>query len=213
MVSDALIIIMITILASLAVIWYFAMRRRLARFMRDFTLELERVFKPKDKTYHLLGYLVGYRAVYSLEDGSTVYVLFTTAPVLSLFYYPIAKLLRREDEVTLSLNPKRGKVKCELHALLEGKVRLRRIVVEDLKKRYKKVNKAEVKSRWGVYEVYYEDPCNPNTVSRIANTTRFPIYRLSAYKGDNLISITSRADVKTLKELRNTLYEFASEVM
>ncbi|MDM7275022.1 MAG: hypothetical protein P3X22_002715 [Thermoprotei archaeon] len=208
MISEPLLILLLTLLASAMVIWYFVNRRRLVRFIKEFTVELERVFKPKDKTYHLLGYLVGYRAVYVLEDGSRAHILFTTAPILSLLYYPIAKLLKREHEVTITINPYRRKVACEMHAFIKGKPRLERVVFKDLKSRAKRLSRAELKSRWGVYEVYYEDNCDINIVLQLVNSSVYPIYKLSAYKDDNIVSLTSKADAKTLKELRDTLYRF-----
>ncbi|MEM0478720.1 MAG: hypothetical protein QXS16_00195, partial [Pyrobaculum sp.] len=85
------------VISVASVMWYFRERKKILKLMRDFVVELEEVFKPVDKTYTLLGYLVGFRAVYKLHNGDQLYVLFTTAPRYAFLYLPFVKLLGRED--------------------------------------------------------------------------------------------------------------------
>ncbi|MEM0025161.1 MAG: hypothetical protein QXV41_01130, partial [Zestosphaera sp.] len=73
------------IASAISVIWYFRGRRKMLKFIKEFTDELERELRPADKEYVLLGYLVGYRAKYKLEDGRNAYILLTTAPRHSFF--------------------------------------------------------------------------------------------------------------------------------
>ncbi|MEM2212079.1 MAG: hypothetical protein QW114_02660 [Candidatus Nezhaarchaeales archaeon] len=89
-------------LALASVPWYFRMRRRIA-LMKKVTEDLEKTLKPKDKEYVLLGYLVDYKAKYTLNGGDKVYVVFTTAPKHSMLYYPILKAFKRKDRLTLAI--------------------------------------------------------------------------------------------------------------
>ncbi|MCS7099561.1 MAG: hypothetical protein NZ925_04385, partial [Sulfolobales archaeon] len=100
---DLIVITSMSVLAVASVVWYFRMRRKMLVLMKKVTEDLEKSFKPVDKAYVLLGYLVGYRAKYDLENGDKVYILLTTAPRHSILYYPIARALKRTDRLEVAI--------------------------------------------------------------------------------------------------------------
>jgi len=209
---DAILILVVVILAVASVVWYFRMRRRMIRFLRDFTVELEEVFKPRDKEYMLLGYLVGYKATYKLRDGSRAYILLTTTPRHSLFYYPIAAILGREDRVEIALQPSRGRVLREAHAVRRGEYRLKLVLRKDLGEELAKLNTSTVNTQNGVYELYYENPEDVNLILEIINDRSIPVYKLSAYKKQNLVEIVSRAELGKVKYLYEKLRYYMERV-
>lgn len=99
---DYLALIVISILAIASVLWFFRKRRELIMFLKEVTVTLEEYFKPVDKTYTWLGYLVGYEARYELPRGDKVYILLTTTPRHVFFYLPVLILLKRRDRIRSS---------------------------------------------------------------------------------------------------------------
>jgi hypothetical protein len=148
----------LVVASSASVIWYFRARRKILRFIKEFTEELEKELRPSDKEYVLLGYLVGYRARYKLEDGRNVYVLLTTTPKHSLFYYPIARALGREDRVTIMLELAGRNVLRDLHAVRKNESRLLNVLLRDLGERAGRLNRTVLETSKGDYEVFYEEP-------------------------------------------------------
>lgn len=188
-----------------AALWYFRVRKKMIKFMKDFTEELERELRPRDKEYTLLGYLVGYRAVYELDEGRRAYVLLTTAPRYSFFYYPVAKALRHEDRVTIMLELSRRSVLRDLHAVRKGEFRLMNTLEKDLGDRLKNLSKTLLNTAKGVYEVLYEEPKDVDLLNKIINTNPEPVYKLSAYKGLNAVEIVSRPELGSVRELLESL--------
>lgn len=171
---DAIAISALMVLTTITVVWYFRMRRRMLRFLKDFTVKLEEILKPRDKEYHLLGYLVGYKALFKLSDGSRVYVLLTTTPRHSLIYYIVARALKREDRVTIALEPSRRKVIKEVHAVRDGEAKLKYVLNRDLGDELSKLSVSKVNTRWGYYEIYYEDPKDVDMLLSIINDEKSP---------------------------------------
>jgi len=193
------------IASSASVIWYFRARRRMLRFIKEFTDELEKKLRPSDKEYVLLGYLVGYRARYKLEDGRNVYVLLTTAPRHSLFYYPIAKALGREDRVTIMLELAGRSVLRDLHAVRKSESRLLKVLLKDLEKRAERLSRATVKTSKGDYEVFYEEPRDLDLIRKIIDLRTKPLLKLSAYKDHNAVEVVSKAELGSVNELLESL--------
>lgn len=76
---------------------------------RDFASALARVleegFQPRTTSYRNIGGVVGYHFTYELnEPYRQVEGTMTFFPRHTLFYYPIARLLKREDELRLSIS-------------------------------------------------------------------------------------------------------------
>ena len=63
---------LMSFLSVAMIVWYFRERRELIRFISDVIKELEDVFKPTDKVYELLGYLVGFKARFKLGRSSNM---------------------------------------------------------------------------------------------------------------------------------------------
>ncbi len=200
------------ILTTATVVWYFRIRKKMLQFLKEFTVRLEEVLKPKDKEYRLLGYLVGYKAFFTLSDGSKAYVLLTTAPKFSLIYYPIAKALKHEDRVAIALEPSKRKVVKEVHAVKVGEARLKAILSKDLREGLSKLNMTKVNVRWGSYEIFYEDPKDVDLLIDVLNNEILPIYKISAYKDLNLTEVVSKAEVDKIEYLYERLREYTKRV-
>lgn len=192
----------VLIVVSVAsVVWYFRARRKMLRFIKEFTDELERELKPTDKEYVLLGYLVGYRARYKLEDGKKAYVLLTTVPRHALLYYPIAKALRHEDRVTVMLELAGRSVLRELHAVKKNEPRILKVLLRDLGSQTEKLSRTTIKTAKGDYEVFYEEPRDLDLINKIIDSKTKPVIKLSAYKNLNAVEVVSKAELGSVREL------------
>ena len=105
----------IVILSSLAVLWFFQMRRLLIRRMRLVIGLLERILKPRDQNYTLLGYLVGFRAEYRLrsEKVPRAWALYMIPPHHVLLYVPVILAAGKKERLELTFRlsrPPRGEV-------------------------------------------------------------------------------------------------------
>lgn len=191
--------------STISVIWYFRARRKMLKFIKEFTDELERELRPVDKEYVLLGYLVGYRARYKLEGGRKAYILLTTAPRHAFFYYLIARTLGREDRVTIMLELTGRSVLRELHAVKRGESRALSVLLRDLGSQAEKLNKTTMKTSKGDYEVFYEEPRDLDLINKIIDSRPRPIIKLSAYKNLNAVEVVSRAELGSVSELLESL--------
>lgn len=191
--------------SSVSVIWYFRARRKMLKFIKEFTNELERELRPTDKEYVLLGYLVGYRARYKLEDGKRAYILLTTAPRYAFFYYPIARALKHEDRVTIMLELTGRIVLRELHAVKKEDTRTLNVLLRDLESQATKLSRTTVKTSKGDYEVFYEEPRDLDLISKIIDSRNKPIIKLSAYKNLNAVEVISKAELGSVNELLGSL--------
>ena len=205
---DFIIIMALFIIAVYSVTWYFLVRRKTIVFIRDYTKKLEELIKPRDKEYIILGYLVGYRAVYTLNDDSKVYVLLTTAPKLSLFYYPIAKLLRREDRVTIAIKPSTRWITRELHAISRKEHKLKEIVLRDLGEDINHLKNTTMNIKNEEYEIYYEDSEDLPFLVKTISKTEIPVYKVSIYKKQNLLLLTTKASIENIEETYSILLEY-----
>ncbi len=216
---DYLAVVLLSFLAVASVVWYFRMRRKTLVLMKAVTEELEKIFKPVDKTYVLLGYLVGYRAKYELESGDRVYVLFTTAPRHSILYYPIAKALKRTDRLEIALESLRRYVTRDVHAVLARDSRSHAVLLRDLESKREVISRRSIETPKGEYVVYYEDSGDLELVERLLNATELRVYRLSAFAKNNLVELATEiregkvADaVRILRELSRSVGRGGSPV-
>jgi len=109
-----LLVYLAVVLGGLAALWFFTVRRDLIRRMKRVVEILEEELRPRDKSYTLLGYLVGFRAVYRsprIRGVDTAWALYTQPPRHVLLYLPLLHLYgaRERLELTLRLSrPPRG---------------------------------------------------------------------------------------------------------
>lgn len=212
MVIEVIALSVLMVMSAVSVIWYFRVRRRMLKFIKEFTNELERELRPADKEYTLLGYLVGYRAKYKLEDGRNAYVLLTTVPRHAFFYYPIARALKHEDRVTIMLELTGRAVLRELHAVKKGESRVLSILMRDLGPQMEKLSKTVVKTSKGDYEVFYEEPRDLDLISKIIDSRSKPVIKLSVYKSFNAVEVISKAELGSVSELLGSLRMLAKNL-
>ncbi|MEM2006304.1 MAG: hypothetical protein QW154_01495 [Sulfolobales archaeon] len=205
--ADLIIIAFLSFLAVASVTWYFRMRRKTLVLTKRVTEELEKVFKPVDKTYVLLGYLVGYRAKYELENGDRVYILFTTAPRHSILYYPIAKALKRTDRIEIAIENSKRHVARDLHAVALSDSRLLNVLLRDLGSKKEVISKRAIETSRGEYMVYYEDSGDIELVKRFIDSVELNIYRLSAFTRNNLVELVAEIREDSVQSLVRALRE------
>lgn len=81
-------------------------QRRNRNFASALSRRLEATFRPVTSSYRNIGGVVGYHFTYDLEPPyKRVQGTMTFFPRHTLLYYPIARLLKREDELRFSLHP------------------------------------------------------------------------------------------------------------
>ncbi|MEM1982745.1 MAG: hypothetical protein QXZ63_03675 [Sulfolobales archaeon] len=210
LVLDYLMLVIISVLAVVMVLWYFRKRKELIKFIKSIVEELESTFRPEDKIYELLGYLVGFKAKYKLSKSSNAlnaYATLTTVPNYSLLYYPIAKLMSRRNTLGIAIQYREG-IPRDLH-LIESdnkKLELRlRSDVKDLSKM--PVKKIELRGRF--YSVYYLNESDVDLVLRELSNFELNVFQLSLFSSKNLIYVLVEAKegvVKPIYKLINTLY-------
>lgn len=208
MIFEYILLLVLTILAAIFVIWYFVMRRKLIKFMKYVTEELEKAFKPVDKTYRLLGYLVGYNAKYVLESGDKVYILFTTVPRHSFTYYLLARYAGRADRLELAYENSRRYVPREVHFVLESDKRSQQVVLRDLGTTINKFSKTTLEINSKRYIVYYEDPRDVEKTTKILSSSNLNIRRLSAYTANNLVEVVVDVTSENVRDAVRLLREF-----
>ncbi|MEM4033915.1 MAG: hypothetical protein QXD16_04380 [Sulfolobales archaeon] len=213
MLNDYVVLMLMSFLAIAMGVWYFRERRELIRFISDVIKELEDVFKPTDKVYELLGYLVGFKARFKLGRSSNmvnVYAMLTTVPTYSLLYYPIAKALSRKNLLSIAVEF-RGLMSRELHIVRKGSKRFEdrlRVDVPHIGRMYLK----EVTLSGKTYRVYYEDPRDVDVVLnelKGLNDVGLDIIQISIFKSKSTIYVVTEARrgiVKTIHKFINTVY-------
>ncbi|MCX8184753.1 MAG: hypothetical protein RMI56_00960 [Sulfolobales archaeon] len=204
---DIIIITSMSIFAVVSVVWYFRMRKKMIVLMKNITEDLERIFKPVDKTYVLLGYLVGYRAKYELENGDKVYILFTTAPRYSILYYPILKILKRVDRLEIAIANYNRYVSKELHAVLASDVRTHALLLRDLGSKKEVISTRTIDTAKGQYIVYYEDSGDIEFMKKFLDVASLRVYRVSAFTKSNLVGLVTEIREGTIPEAVKLLRE------
>jgi hypothetical protein len=209
---DYLAVVLLSVLAVAMVVWYFRMRRVTLQLVKRVTDELEGFFKPVDKTYVLLGYLVGYRAMYTLKDGDRVFAVLTTVPRHSLLYYPLAKALGRTDRLHLAVKYGRRYVVRELHAVNLADTRLHAVVLKDLGERARVLSKRELELRGDRYVVYYEDSGDLELVAKLVESSPATLYKVSAYSRDNLVEVVADVSSGNALAIAEILRDFSRRI-
>ena len=194
-------LVVVSILSVSTAIWFFRVRRKMIVFLRDLTKELENYFRPCDKTYLLLGYLVGYKARYVLRRGDEVDILVTTAPRYSLFYLPIAKILGHGDRLEIGFRPRKRVVTADVYVVREDDKVSRKILERDIGERLRQLSVAEVVASNGDrYHVYYRDENAYNAIRKLLSGTGIRLSHIFAYSDKNLVTVAYEVSMNSLKE-------------
>lgn len=126
-----LLLLALVLLGGAAAYQFFRGRRRNLELMRFAVQVMERVLRPRDKEYTLIGLYVGFTAKLEIGRGGVDRFEATVAlfPRQSLFYIPIAKLTSRFDKIYMFFRLSQG-VPREAHLVRKGYYRLgyRRVI-------------------------------------------------------------------------------------
>ncbi len=113
-----LMLALVVALGAVATLWFFRVRRLMIERQRLIIGVLEEFFKPKDKLYTLLGYLVGFKAEYLVESKGVkkVWALYTTPPLHAFLYLPVIRAAKGRERIALTIKPE-GSIPAEAHVL------------------------------------------------------------------------------------------------
>lgn len=129
-------LVLLFTLGAMSVLWFFQIRRLMILRMKRVVEVLEEELAPRDKNYLLLGYLVGFKAVYKaprrLGDASTVWALYVQPPRHILFYLPLIHLMRSRERLEITLKLRRLAARGEAHLYDPRERPVRREVSKDL---------------------------------------------------------------------------------
>jgi len=211
MIEWRLVIVLLSLLAGVMVIWFFHYRRVMLRLMIDIVKSLEETFKPIDKNYHLLGYLVGFRATYDLPRSSMfkrAYILLTLIPRHSLLYYPIAKFITMKfDRLEIAVEP-RVEVKEDFYLRKLSYIGLGLGKAPEISHF---PIRERIRTRNGPYEMYYLNP-DVKKIAHYVSSSNAKIYRVIVDSKKGLISILAKADPRAIKEIHNILVKIVDVV-
>ncbi len=129
--------------SAASVVWFFQVRRQMLAKMRAVVGILEDVFKPRDQTYTLLGYLVGFRAEYRLPYSwaPRAWALYTMPPGHVFFYLPVVLLRGMRDRLELTIQL-REPLPGEAHVYDPRDRATRRLVARDTAGREERLRRA-----------------------------------------------------------------------
>lgn len=190
--ADVLALLALSILAAAMVVWYYYWRRRMLWLMREIVAALEEGFKPVDKNYVILGYLVGFKAEYKLDSsgGRRAYSMLLMMPRHSLLYYPVARFLTaRIDRLDILVKDARIKPR-RCHLVLEGWLKLLKrdhISVEGLRN-------TVVEYQGRSYHVYYEREEDRDILVNTLMNSGGKYIRISCIPEENAVLATMRAE-------------------
>ncbi len=207
---DYVILVSMSLLAVAMVLWYFKKRKEILKFIKAISGELEDTFKPVDKTYELLGYLVGFKAKFKLGRASralNAYASLTTVPKHSLLYYPIAKLMARKDILSLAVEFRDG-VPREFHLVRYGSKRLEARLRSDVKD-LDSMRSKKIELLGNHYVVYYQDEGDVDLIVSELGGLNLNLIQLSIFRSKNIIYVMVEAKegvVRPTYKLINKLY-------
>lgn len=114
----------------LSIVSWWGRRTNLA-FAKRIAAELEQVFRPIDMKYINIGGVIGFHFQYELAGAlNRLTGTVTLFPRQSLFYYPIARLRGREDELSLMIGMP-GLPVGDGHIVSRARLQTGRIDIED----------------------------------------------------------------------------------
>jgi hypothetical protein len=197
---DYLVVIVISALAVASAFWFFRKRKELIVFLRDVTETLEKHFKPLDKSYVWLGYLVGYRAKFDLPGNHKAFILLTTVPRHSLFYLPIAKILNRKDRIEVAVVPYDRFVIGELHVHRRRSWTAEVIARKGVAEREHEFGVREFRTGEYSYVAYYRDEKVLDAVEHLMKDTELPILYVSTDPRGNIVTASCEITLDNLKK-------------
>ena len=111
-------VVIVAALAGVVVLWFFRVRRLMIERQRLVVAILEEFFRPRDKLYTLLGYLVGFKAEYVVGRNGIrrVWLLYTMPPIHVLLYLPVVRAVGGRERLAVTIKPD-GSVATEAHLL------------------------------------------------------------------------------------------------
>lgn len=210
LIVDYLMLVFMSFLAVSMVLWYFRKRKELIKFIKSIINELEDVFRPTDKVYEVLGYLVGFKAKYKLGKTTkalNAYASLTTVPRHSLLYYPIAKLLSRKDVLTVAMEFRDG-ITEDIHLVRYGSKRLEARLRNDVQD-VEGMRSRRVELLGTPYVVYYYDEGDVDLIMSELEGLNLNLIQLSVFKSKNLIYVAVEAKegiVRPVYKLINNIY-------
>lgn len=154
--AEWLLVYAVVTASAASVVWFFQVRRQMLVKMRAVVGMLEEVFRPRDKTYTLLGYLVGFRAEYRLPSrwAPRAWVLYTMPPSHVFFYLPVVLARRMRDRLEITIQV-REPLPGEAHVYDPRDRATRRLVARDTAGREERLRRKRLVVDGRVYEALY----------------------------------------------------------
>ncbi len=153
-------IIFLVIASFPAVIWFFRFRKTMIKRQSQLARYLEDEFRPRDKTYWLLGYLVGFRARYTVQRGliDNVHILYITPPYHVFFYLPIIALFKKRERLDVIIRFREGVRMGGIAHIADTSIRtIKAVLHRDMGDRTK-YREAEEVVAGRRYKAYYTSP-------------------------------------------------------
>ncbi len=158
--------LLLIMLAGAAVYQFFKGRRKNLMILEKSIGVFEKVFRPIDKKYTIIGVYVGYSGKYQVSDPliKNINVLALTFPRQSLFYAPIAKLTSRYDRFYIAIDYENDKsIPGEAHLIRKGYYRL------GIRRTIKGIEKMRVEKIIIMGKTYYLAYTNRYLMEKIIN--------------------------------------------
>ncbi|MGC8983468.1 MAG: hypothetical protein ACP5KA_06955 [Desulfurococcaceae archaeon] len=184
---DYLALLGLSALGVASAVWFFKKRREVLELLRDVTATLEEYYKPSDKTYTWIGYLVGYKARYVLPGKHKAFILFTTVPRHALFYMPVVLLANRRDRLEVAVVPHDRYVVGELHVHKKGSWIAEAVVKKNVGERLREFSVRELDIGGYKYVAYYKDERLLSSFTELASKAGIPLLYASAIPQENMV--------------------------
>jgi len=150
--------------------------------LRDVVPALEKRFNPSSKEYQWLGYLAGFKARYVLPGRHRVYLLLTTVPGHSLFYYPFARIAGRRDRLEIAFDPSDRVVVGEVCLVKKNSRVDNAILRNSVGERPVRLFSKEVEGLYD-YIVFYSDESLYDKVAEAVASVSLPVTMFAACPG------------------------------
>ncbi len=207
------IFILIVVLAGAATVQFFKGRKKNLAMLEKSIRILEKVFKPQDKNYTIIGLYVGYSAIYRLKDPAikaveTVVLLF---PRQSLLYAPIAKLTSRYDKAYIIVHYAWKRFPGEAHLVAKGYYRL------GIKRAIKGIEKMKIEKIMignKQYYLVYTDRRLAEKLLNYAKNLENPhlVQHMAIVPKSKRLYMAIRLDIDRFKEMVQKYYELAKSL-
>jgi hypothetical protein len=188
----------VVVIASFpAILWFFKVRRVMIRKQVMIIRSLEKVLKPRDKRYWLLGYLVGFRAKYWINRGGIkrAWALYVTPPHHVFFYIPFIVLFKKRERLELTLELDASyRMKGEAHLFNTSERSTVRNVYRDVRDLKTFKSEPMVQADGDFKIIYRGDALALNSVRelfhRLKSKQNLDIYRISLDETKKVIHVS-----------------------